>query len=226
MLNEKLGKAHFWITFLGFSFTFFPMHLVGAGGMMRRIYDPTQYAHLRHLQPLNVFMTEGAMILGIGQIILAMNFFFSLFRVRAAAMRWLAVVVSSLCYLSFAPIIDLVISGLGVKQSPMTLLNVTFESPLVSLPAGIALAAIVLIFLTRKRLSFGDEAGNNPWQANTLEWQTTSPPPHHNYDHIPLVFHGPYEYSSPHDVEGDFLPQNSPVDAAPHIAEMGDAHSA
>ena len=30
-------------------------------------------------------------------------------------------------------------------------------------------------------------AGNNPWDAHTLEWFTTSPPPHHNYTHLPPI---------------------------------------
>ena len=30
-------------------------------------------------------------------------------------------------------------------------------------------------------------AGNNPWDAQTLEWFTTSPPPHHNYTHLPPI---------------------------------------
>ena len=43
----------------------------------------------------------------------------------------------------------------------------------------------------------GPEAGNNPWHANTLEWPTTSPPPHGNFRRIPTVYRGPYEYSVP-----------------------------
>ena len=30
-------------------------------------------------------------------------------------------------------------------------------------------------------------AGDNPWDAHTLEWFTTSPPPHHNYTHLPPI---------------------------------------
>ena len=52
----------------------------------------------------------------------------------------------------------------------------------------------------------GAVAGNNPWNANTLEWQTTSPPPHGNFATVPVVYHGPYEYSRP-DTAEDFLPQ-------------------
>jgi cytochrome c oxidase subunit 1 len=40
----------------------------------------------------------------------------------------------------------------------------------------------------------GAVAGDNPWQASTLEWQTTSPPPEENFEHEPEVFEGPYNY--------------------------------
>jgi cytochrome c oxidase subunit 1 len=43
----------------------------------------------------------------------------------------------------------------------------------------------------------GEKATENPWEVGTLEWSTTSPPPHHNFDHIPVVFHGPHEFHNP-----------------------------
>jgi len=48
------------------------------GGMMRRIANPLQYDFLQHLQPLNVFITVSSIILLLGQIPFAVNFFWSL----------------------------------------------------------------------------------------------------------------------------------------------------
>lgn len=42
---------------------------------------------------------------------------------------------------------------------------------------------------------YGPRAGNNPWRATGLEWQTTSPPPTENFHEIPVVTVGPYEYA-------------------------------
>ncbi len=54
----------------------------------------------------------------------------------------------------------------------------------------------------------GAKASENPWRANTLEWTTPSPPPHGNWPGpVPIVYRGPYEYSSP-EVAEDFLPQS------------------
>src|SRR5439155_685788 len=68
MMNETLGKIHFAFTFIGFNWTFFPMHILGIGGHMRRIYDPTQYDFLKPFQPMNTFITYGAFILGAGDL--------------------------------------------------------------------------------------------------------------------------------------------------------------
>jgi cytochrome c oxidase subunit 1 len=40
----------------------------------------------------------------------------------------------------------------------------------------------------------GKPAGNNPWGALSLEWETTSPPPPHNFKSVPEITHGPYDY--------------------------------
>ncbi len=50
----------------------------------------------------------------------------------------------------------------------------------------------------------GPRASANPWRALTLEWQVSSPPPIFNFDHIPTVVGGPYEYGTPGAVHGVF----------------------
>jgi cytochrome c oxidase subunit I len=135
LMNETLGKIHFVLTFIFYNLTFFPMHILGMGGMMRRIYDPTQYEFLKPLQPLNIFVSHSAFALGTVQILFLVNFLWSIFG--------------------------------------------------------------------------GKKAGRNPWQANSLEWVAPSPPGHGNFDTIPDVYRGPYEFSSPESTE-DYLPQNVP----------------
>jgi cytochrome c oxidase subunit 1 len=65
----------------------------------------------------------------------------------------------------------------------------------------------VFIFNFFWSLFAGKKAERNPWQANTLEWTAPSPPPHGNFETIPTVYRGPYEYSSPL-VKEDWLPQD------------------
>ena len=84
MMNETLGKIHFFLTFIFFNATFFPMHILGVGGMMRRIYNPMQYEFLQHLQWWNVLITVSAICLGFSQIIFAVNFLWSLFAGKKA----------------------------------------------------------------------------------------------------------------------------------------------
>jgi cytochrome c oxidase subunit 1 len=83
MMNETWGKVHFALTFIFSNGVFFPMHIIGVGLHPRRYYDPTQYDFLKHLQPLNVFMTICALCLGAAQVIFLINFFYSLFRGQA-----------------------------------------------------------------------------------------------------------------------------------------------
>jgi cytochrome c oxidase subunit 1 len=139
-MNETLGKIHFAFTFVFFNLVFFPMHFLGVGGMMRRIYNPTQYEFLQSFQPMSVFMSVSALILGASQVFFIVNFIWS--------------------------------------------------------------------------LAAGRKAERNPWQANTLEWTAPSPPPHGNWGAaLPVVYRGPYEYSSP-EVSEDYLPQDRRLAAA------------
>ncbi len=83
---------------------------------------------------------------------------------------------------------------------------------------ALALGASQLIVIANVlySLAFGPKAADNPWNANTLEWQTTSPPPYYNFARIPTVYHAAYEYSIPEATE-DYLPQTRPrpVEAGP-----------
>jgi cytochrome c oxidase subunit 1 len=134
MMNEPLGKIHFVLTFIFFNMVFFPMHFLGVGGEMRRIYNPMQYEFLRHFQTMHEVMSISALILGTAQLIFLFNFVWSLAK--------------------------------------------------------------------------GPRAERNPWQANTLDWSASSPPPHLNWGPaVPVVYRGPYEYSSP-EVPEDYLPQD------------------
>jgi heme/copper-type cytochrome/quinol oxidase subunit 3 len=75
LLDERLGKLHFWLTVIGFNGTFFPMHFLGAEGMPRRIY---RYAPDMGWDTWNLIATISAFILGISVIVLVANIFRSL----------------------------------------------------------------------------------------------------------------------------------------------------
>src|SRR5262249_19535624 len=145
MMNETWGKVHFALTFIFSNCTFYPMHIIGVGGHPRRYYDITIYDVFQHLQPLNVFMSICALILGFSQFIFLANFALSLF--------------------------------------------------------------------------WGKKCDRNPWHSNSLEWTAPSPPPHGNFEVIPTVHRGPYEYGHP-ESEADYLPQAE----AKGPAEAGHAH--
>jgi cytochrome c oxidase subunit 1 len=110
-LNEKLGKLHFWIHFVGFNLAFFPMHSLGITGMPRRIadYDPTNTGWII----LNSLETVGAFLIAI----------------------------------SVLPFLVNVVA---------TLIN-------------------------------GEKVGDDPWEGNTLEWATSSPPPSYNFEKLPPI---------------------------------------
>jgi cytochrome c oxidase subunit 1 len=64
---------------------------------------------------------------------------------------------------------------------------------------GFLLGASFLLFVYLMIDAFlrGRQAGDNPWQARTLEWQTSSPPPHENFEGEPRVTGDPYDYGVP-----------------------------
>lgn len=71
---------------------------------------------------------------------------------------------------------------------------------------GMGLSQLIMLGNMGYSMFKGPKAGRNPWRANGLEWLTSSPPPHGNFERIPTVYRGPHEYSSPL-TKTDFLPQ-------------------
>lgn len=110
LMNETLGRVNFWVLFIGFNLTFFPMHILGLKGMPRRIYT---YSPEMGWDGLNVLATIGAWVLAAGGIVFIVNFLWS-----------------------------------------------------------------------RKK---GELAGNNPWEADSLEWAASSPPANYNFEYLPAV---------------------------------------
>ena len=74
-----------------------------------------------------------------------------------------------------------------------------------------------LIFLYNMVVSWrgGPRAVANPWRGLTLEWQVSSPPPVFNFDAVPTVVGGPYEYGVPGAVHGIFKPPRRPGPSRP-----------
>jgi cytochrome c oxidase subunit 1 len=110
LMNETLGKWHFWLFLVGFHITFDTMHFLGLLGMPRSIYT---YQPDRGWNLLNLVVSAGGIVQGVAVLIFAYNFIASLFR--------------------------------------------------------------------------GDLAGDDPWDAWTLEWSTSSPPPVYNFEEPPEV---------------------------------------
>ena len=110
LMNETLGKWHFWLFVIGFHITFDTMHFLGLLGMPRSIYT---YQPDRGWNFLNLVVSIGGLIQGIAVLIFAYNFIVSYWR--------------------------------------------------------------------------GEVAGDDPWDAWTLEWATSSPPPVYNFEEPPEV---------------------------------------
>ncbi|MGO9488521.1 MAG: cbb3-type cytochrome c oxidase subunit I [Solirubrobacteraceae bacterium] len=78
--NEKLGKVHFWLMFISFNSTFFPLFALGFEGMPRRVnfYEPKFHT-------LNVWVSVSAFVLGFSMLIFLFNVVYSLVFVREKA---------------------------------------------------------------------------------------------------------------------------------------------
>ena len=117
---------------------------------------------------------------------------------------------------------------LGVPRRYFEMGDTTFIPESVqSLNAFVTVIALVvgfsqLVFLYNlfSSVSRGRKAERNPWQANSLEWQTSGMPPGHgNFgEKLPLVYRWAYDFSVP-GARDDFIPQNLPPDQVPQATE-------
>jgi len=79
MLNDAMGKIHFWVTFLGAYAVFFPMHYLGLLGVPRRYFESGDISFVPpSAQTLNEFMTIAALVVGAAQILFLFNLAWSL----------------------------------------------------------------------------------------------------------------------------------------------------
>lgn len=137
-MNATLCWLHLIGSFVLFNLVFFPMHVLGTHGFLRRIADPYAYGHLQGTLPLNRFISICAFLLMAWQALILLNLFFS------------------------------------------------------------------ALFGRR-------EQDANPWRATTLEWTTSTPPlPAGNFETLPVVVRGPYEYGATDD-GSDHRPQADPL---------------
>ena len=103
-------------------------------------------------------------------------------------------------YLTFFPQFILGYMGMPRRYAwypeEFQVLNVLSTAGASILAVGFILPAIYFLW----SLKYGEVAGNNPWKATGLEWQTTSPPPTHNFHETPVVTMEPYHYGAEEDV--------------------------
>ena len=106
-------------------------------------------------------------------------------------------------YAIFMPMHIMGIVGMPRRYSSFT--EYGFLDKLHPLVMFVSIAAIVtivvqLVFYFNVVWSIfkGEKASDNPWEATTLEWNTSTPPPHDNFAGVlPTVYHGPYEFAVP-----------------------------
>lgn len=86
LMNETLGKWNFWLMFIGFNLGFFPMHILGMAGMVRRVYT---YREGLGWDGLNLLTSIGAFVFALGVLLFFVNVFLSLRSgKRAGANPW------------------------------------------------------------------------------------------------------------------------------------------
>lgn len=77
-MNETLGKIHFWGTMVGAYAIFWPMHYLGMAGVPRRYYKFDSFDTFKHFGDMNQFITIAAILVFAFQLILVINFFYSI----------------------------------------------------------------------------------------------------------------------------------------------------
>jgi len=80
MMNDGLGKIHFFLTFIGTYAIFMPMHYLGLAGHPRRYSQLTEVSYLHGLMPLQHFITIAAFITIGAQLLFLVNLFWSMFK--------------------------------------------------------------------------------------------------------------------------------------------------
>jgi cytochrome c oxidase subunit 1 len=89
LMNERLGRVHFWITFLGAYAIFIPMHLLGIAGHPRRYSELTGVQYVAVMAPWQRIITYAAIVTLAGQIVFLANLFWSMLKgPRAEANPW------------------------------------------------------------------------------------------------------------------------------------------
>ncbi len=124
-------------------------------------------------------------------------------------------------YAIFMPMHYLGMAGQTRRYSQFT--EVAYQQKLIPLQTFMTYAAIItiaaqFIFVINLFWSMfkGPKASDNPWEATTLEWTTTTPPPHDNFGGVtPVVNHGPYEYGVP-GAARDYVMQTDPATGSAH----------
>ncbi len=84
MMNDKLGKLHFWLSFIGVYMVFFPLHYIGIAGFPRRYYAFTSFDTFSGFMDLNSLVSIAAIATFFAQFIFLFNFFYSIFRGKLA----------------------------------------------------------------------------------------------------------------------------------------------
>ncbi len=66
---------------------------------------------------------------------------------------------------------------------------------------------VILAYNIAVSIKNGVPAGDNPWGARTLEWMTSSPPPEHNFEGVPVVMDRPHTFGIEGAVHARIIPQ-------------------